>query len=216
MIGRSPSPTGTSGPPPVDCLRRLQRALEDADAPNIVRDYLRSRGLQTGPELLRGHRRLPYIDDEGKFIGAYPAMVAPVVGSDGSLQSVHRTYLGSCPSPRKKLMKPVDSVRGAAVRLFQPTNHLGVAEGIETAIAAHELFGTPTWALLSANGLETCTPPPGVRTLTIFGDNDANFAGHKAAYRLAHRLADQLEIRVRIPPRPGTDWLDVLNARKAA
>ena len=49
-------------------------------------------------------------------------------------------------------MTPVDTVLGAAVRLFEPTDTLGLAEGIETAIAAHELFGVPTWAAISADG----------------------------------------------------------------
>jgi hypothetical protein len=47
-------------------------------------------------------------------------------------------------------MPAVESVRGGAVRLFQPTDRLGIAEGIETAIATHELFGLPTWATISS------------------------------------------------------------------
>ena len=55
------------------------------------------------------------------------------------------------------------SVADAAVRLYAMPDdgHLGVAEGIETAIAAHDLFGTPVWAALSADGLARFRWPDG-------------------------------------------------------
>jgi len=31
-------------------------------------------------------------------------------------------------------------------------------------------------------------PPEGIRIITVFGDNDNNFAGQKAAYTLANKL----------------------------
>ena len=136
--------------------------------PGIVQSYLAARGLRTAPGVLRGHRRLAYLEDR-RFVGNFPAMVAPVVGPDGSLQSVHRTYLANV-SARKKLMPAVDTVKGAAVRLFTPTDELGIAEGIETAIAVHELFGTPTWAAISAVGIDTFVPPASVRRMIIYAD----------------------------------------------
>jgi hypothetical protein len=108
----------------------------------------------------------------------------------------------------------VETVRGGALRLFEPTGHLGIAEGIETAIAAHELFGLPTWATIGSTIMESFAPPAGVRRLTIFADHDTNFAGQLAAFTLAHRLHDagrDLSIEVKIPPEPGSDWLNVLN-----
>jgi putative DNA primase/helicase len=138
-------------------------------------------------------------------------MVAPVIGPDGSLQSVHRTYIGNV-STRKKLMPAVDTVKGASVRLFAPAAEIGIAEGIETAISAYELFGTPTWAAISATGVETFQPPVSVTKVIIYADHDT--AGIKAAGILADRLRSKVEIK--IPPRPGTDWLDELNARSAA
>jgi putative DNA primase/helicase len=64
--------------------------------------------------------------------------------------------------------------------------------------------------------MEGFAPPAGVRRLVIFGDNDASFAGQKAAYALAHRLHRELPVDVRIPPDAGTDWLDVLNGSAGA
>ena len=116
-------------------------------------------------------------------------------------------------------MTPVDTVCGGAVRLFEPTDVLGVTEGVETAIAVNELFSLPTWAASSTSGLESFEPPAGITALTIYGDNDSHkfFAGQLSAYALANRLAlerrPDLRIDVQIPPNPG-DWLDVLSAQQ--
>lgn len=216
IIGRAPPPPRRE---PEQSGRRLPNSgdhlLAQATDRAIVQRYLEGRGLSTFPDVLCGHRRLSYADD-GRFLGHFPAMLAPVVGPDGDLRSVHRTYLGDVPK-RKKLLSPVRT--GAAIRLFEPTEDLGVAEGIETAIAAHELFGLPTWATISTSIMEGFDPPAGVRRLTIFADHDTNFAGQLAAFTLAHRLhrLDRgLAIQVQIPPEPGSDWLDVLNDRRAA
>jgi putative DNA primase/helicase len=208
IIGRDPPPRRE----PEQLSRRRENSSENilAQATDraLVRQYLEGRGLSTFPDVLRGHRRLAYMDN-GRFLGHFPAMLAPVLGPDGKLRSVHRTYLGDVPQ-RKKLLSQVGT--RVAVRLFEPTDDLGIAEGIETAIAAHELFGVPTWATISNTILESFEPPVGVQRLIIFGDNDANFAGQKAGFTLAHRLSrdTDLMINVKVPSQAGADWLDVL------
>jgi len=132
--------------------------------------------------------------------------------------SIHRTYLqdaGKAPVPEpKKLMQGLP-LAGSAIRLTPVSKVLGIAEGIETALAASELFGVPCWSCISTSGIEAFEPPEGVKELIVFADNDANFAGQSAAYRAAHRLALKgYEVEVCVPPNVG-DWLDELNRRGA-
>jgi len=100
---------------------------------------------------------------------------------------------------------------GAAIRLTAVSQVLGIAEGIETALAASELFEVPVWSCISTAGIESFEPPAGVREVIVFADHDENFAGQAAAYRAAHRLKlKRYDVEVCIPPEPG-DWLDFHN-----
>ena len=208
-----PSAAPTEGSP-ADRGAKIERVIAEATAAEVMSNYLSARGLSVVSDVLCGHRSLAYYDDDGQFVGRFPAMIAPVVGPDGTLQSVYRTYIADLPK-KKKLMSPIDTIRGGAVRLFAVVDEMGIAEGIETALACTELFEMPTWATLGTSGIETFEPLASIKRLRIFGDNDRNFAGQKAAYILANRLAldlnRDLDLDVSIPPEPDTDWLDVLN-----
>jgi len=178
--------------------------------------YLAGRGLKlaTAPDCLRLHPALPYFDD-GKLLGKFPAMVARVAAPDGSGATLHRTYLEGgkkAPVPSPKKLMPGKPISGAAIRLAPAGEWLGIAEGIETALAAAKLFNSPVWSCVSANGIESFEPPPEVTTLTVFADNDENYIGQRVAYALACRLSNRgMRVDVRIPEQPG-DWADALNA----
>lgn len=197
----------------LEALRRVWAESKSLAMGDEVMRYLAGRGLDLSmpPENLRLHPALPYHDGE-KFVGKFPAMVALVRGPDGTGVTLHRTYLKDgrkapveCP---KKLM-PGKPVTGAAIRLSPAGVGVGIAEGIETALAASIQFGIPVWSCVTAHGIETFEPPAGVKRITIFADNDASFTGQKAAYTAAFRLVQQgFDVEVKAPPAVG-DWLDV-------
>jgi len=178
-----------------------------------VERYLGSRGLRTPGMGLRYSPICPYFDDDGRKSDDLTAMVARVDDGGGQLCAVHRTYLragrkAAVAKPKKVLgeLPP-----GAAIRLAQSEPHLAVAEGIETALAAFAMSGIPCWSLVSAGGIERFDPPAGVSAITVFADNDASYAGQKAAYILAERMARKgIVCDVRMPDRIGEDWNDLL------
>lgn len=179
--------------------------------------YMDSRGFEVlfgqWPKSLRC-TRLDYWHD-GHKLGNFPAMLAAVQGADGRMVALHRTYLDDDGTKArvpivKKLTGAFGAVMGAAVRLFPAVERIGAAEGIETAVAACLGSGIPTWAAVSASGLEAFVWPAPARDLFVFADNDDNQRGQQAAQRLACRAASAgLAVRVLTPSEAGRDWADV-------
>ncbi|HGG9458697.1 TPA: toprim domain-containing protein [Neisseria meningitidis] len=110
---------------------------------------------------------------------------------------------------------------GGAVYLFPvPENgRLMVAEGIETALAARELFNAHDWGLcaaLSANGMKRLELSDGIKELAVIADHDApRPVGETAALSLAKRAqSGGIAVRYWISGTAGYDALDELNDRK--
>ena len=156
-------------------------------AGTLAETYLKSRGLENPrtPDLLFNADLTDFETARG-WVG----MVAIVRDGRGEpTGGIHRTFLlddGSAKAPPgKKMLGPV---AGGSVRLGAMTADgcLGIAEGIETALAASRMFGIPVWAGLSADGLRRWQWPEGVMHVTIFAD--AGDAGRQAAATLGDRL----------------------------
>lgn len=74
-----------------------------------------------------------------------------------------------------------------AVRLYPLTETLGIAEGIETALSCHQLYGINTWSAMNAGFLAKFIAPCKVSHLIVFADTDHSAAGHAAAFTCARR-----------------------------
>lgn len=194
-------------------LNALWKSGEPVRTDDPVDRWLRARavGMQNYPSCLRTCMRVRH---SGPPVSWHPAMLARVSDADGKPATIHKTYITTdgkkADVDKVRLFCPGSVPAGGAVRLAVVADEMGIAEGIETAFAAMQLFSVPTWAALSDGGVEKFEPPPEVRRLVIFGDHDAKGAGQRAAYALAARLAGRVVVDVRIPEQVGTDWNDVL------
>lgn len=204
-------------------LRAIAGKAKSLEGNDPVSVYLRNRGLSVFSPVIRWAPSLTYWDkgDNGKPIrlGSFPAMVVPVWDENGDALTYHITYLSQghkAPVPKpKKVMTPIRSITGGAIRLFPAGEQLAVGEGIETALAFYEAFKIPVWATCNANMMERLVIPPEVKELTVVADNDESFTGQKAAYTLANRfkLAGGFA-EVVLEGSSGQDYLDVFNEMK--
>lgn len=164
---------------------------------------------------LRGVERLYCPGLSREEASSYCGMIAVMRDVKGDAVNLHRTWITwegfKAPVPDNKRVMPTDMKPGQCVRLTPIAETLGIAEGIENAIAATILTGIPCWAATNAHLLENWQPPEGVRRVVIFGDNDANYHGQTASYKLARSLVKaKYEAEVRLPDVVGSDWNDVL------
>lgn len=195
-----------------EAMNKLWRSSRAITATDPAGQYLFARcGIRQFPSCLRAVDAIRYQGDPPIF---YPAMIAMVTGPDGKPSILHRTYLtqdgrkAAVEAPRR--LMPGTVAKGGAIRLAEPAGELGIAEGIETAFSVSSLFSVPCWAAVSDAMMIAWQPPPEVRRVIVFGDNDPGFAGHAAAYALAKRLVStKLAVEVRIPDLSGADWNDV-------
>lgn len=213
-------------PVPVDTTSIALRLWKDATAApgTPAEGYLRSRGL-TLPDsgVIRFHPACPRGRDE-----RLPAMVSLMTHPETAEPvGLHRTFLaadgaGKVDQGQQKMMIG----RAGVIRLVEDaevTIGLGIAEGIETALAVMQRAAwRPVWACGSAGAISKFPILPGIEALTIFADHDlANSktgrrAGMDAALECALRWQAGRRDAVIATPPEGGDWLDALMPREAA
>lgn len=216
---------------PEEAFRIIER-LGQGSAPlagTPAERYLRKRGiwLDNLPKRgLRSHPGMRYIHGKQKVdYGVFPGMLAPVRALDGTLVALHRTFLteagDKAPVPdAKKLTSARGDLHGTSIQLFpvpEDCTTMGLAEGIETALAAHAISRMPVWACVNAVLMEFVHVPPHVTRVVIWADLDASGRGMQAANVLADRLEKEGKtVEVYYPQAlltadlKGVDWLDVL------
>lgn len=176
--------------------------------------YLTLRGVSERSSELRFHPRTPH--GRKPFTRFAPALIA-AVRDDSGLVGVHRTFLDQT-TKRLATLVPAKCALGrlgsGAVRLQPAGDVLGLAEGIETALSAAQLFGIPCWATLGTERFRHVALPASVSMLLLFLDRDAG--GRRAEALVRSRLGELVAIEARYPPRTGDDWNDVLTHEAAA
>lgn len=169
----------------------------------VAAQYLRNRKLDHTllTSHVRFHPHLSYWDEDEKLIGYYPALVARVYDNSGRPIALHRTYLDQSTCQKvehenassKKLMPVPELWRERPGRVIPATKAgnstiLGIAEGLETALAASMATGISVWSSISAGPLKSFVPPSCVNTLVIFADLDKSKTGSDAADELVKNL----------------------------
>ncbi len=193
-------------PAPMDTTPEQYRAMVKRwrmGTPTVVGDaagqYLASRSIGLSPRV-QNLRTL--VADHGRIV----EMLARVQMPDGRPVQLHRTSLNDMV---RKFM-PGRHPAGSAVQLYEGRSHMGVAEGIETALSAATMFQLPVWAALTAGRLAKFDPPEYVDNLEVFADCDDSGAGQHAAEQLVNHLAGRkIKVTVRMPPLE-VDWNDLL------
>lgn len=204
-----------------DDLNNMFKGATSLSYGDLVDKYLSNRGLTARPTQNVFFKRAAYHAETKQ---RHPAMFALFHMPVGQAVAFHRTFLRNDGTKldgvnSNKMMSPalVDSLSGGAVRLFDHSERdvMGIAEGIETALAASQDFGCPFWAATTAILMEKWEPPEGIKTVIVVGDRDTSFTGQAAAYALAKRLAvtKKLNVTVYFPDKTGMDWLDVVNKK---
>jgi phage/plasmid primase-like uncharacterized protein len=97
-----------------------------------------------------------------------------------------------------------------AVHLAPAAERMAVAEGIETALSVQQATGIPTWAALSAGGIERLELPTLPLAAEVVIAADADEDGLRAANQAARRwLREGRSVRIATPP-VGRDFNDLL------
>lgn len=196
--------------PVSDAWRRLWSEARDP-AGTVVERYLAGRGLALPPErseVLRFHPACPF---KGERVPAMLALLRDARTNEPC--GLHRTTLlpGGSDRDRKRGKAMLGRAGGAVIKIVadaEVTNGLGIAEGIETALAVLGIGWSPVWAAGSAGTIAQFPVLPGIEALTIFADPDE--AGQRAARACAARWVEAgHSVMIRTPRNGDADWCDV-------
>lgn len=154
-------------------------------------------------------RGLSYDGDAWRFRPASRALIAIITDAiTGDPIGWHETLLDADGNKIKRLMH--GRATGGVVRLysFGQSHELGIAEGIETALAAGF---RPIWACLSASIMKGFPVLPDVDHLVVFADHDKS--GVEAANAAGARWHEAgRHVTLTMPEKSGVDFADLVEA----
>ena len=178
-------------------IKQIHKGLRKLDGTDAASRYLAKRGLNVLPmKDCYFHPAIDYWD--GKERSTHPTMVSIFRNLAGETCSYHITYLTPDGKKaeveiQKKILPVIRELNGSAIKLFEPLEYLSIAEGIETALAVHAKYSSPSelfpvWAAGNANLMAKVDVPDSVKEVWIYADSDTSFTGQEAAFILAKRL----------------------------
>jgi putative DNA primase/helicase len=183
--------------------------------------YLQGRGIFETPT---GGVKFGAVHDH-KENRRIPAMIAIASTEFAEPRQLHVTYIengkkADIETQRKMhslaplMLSDKETSEPIAIKLFQATNVLGIAEGIESALSAKQLYKVPTWSAMNATYLKKFRAPTGVETLYVFSDADKTATGIAAAMECARgnllSSNDVTRVVVRWPDKQGFDFNDII------
>jgi putative DNA primase/helicase len=215
----------------IDTLKRVLNSSRPMESGDVVWRYLVGRGLS--PRLVNAVMKEGLILTNESVYHAptdthYACMVVPVKSPFGHIVGAHRTFLiedelghvSKIDHEHNKMLTGSfeDAYIGSRIELGGPAGDaIGIAEGIETALAVNAMH-THCWSVLNTAGMQSFIPPEGVKRVFVFADNDKSKAGQFAAYKCKERLTELGYVVKCYLPRPHSkdgnfegksfDWLD--------
>ncbi len=221
-------------------VRRLWEEAKPLTAGDPVDRYLRGRCLRPPGEWLTGSRDNAGWPETLRFAARcwhgiekrhLPAMIAAMRRPDGKLTAVHRTYLAvsgtavtKAGTERDKAM--FGSPLGTWMLLGPVDDHMVGGEGIETTLAAMQLFGRSGLAFGSRAGMAKTELPFACSDFIYAADRnkphlvaERSRVGERAAFAGAKAHGVGRTVRVKVPALPGDglgDFNDMLKLRVAA
>jgi putative DNA primase/helicase len=212
----APPPPEPVPAPPIGAVTSTWERCPPVTPDSVAGRYLIGRGctLPHPDGHLRWHPRCQHPSgDKG------PALVALVTHAvTAEPMTLHKTWLmadgsGKARLDKPRLLKGGYPKKGGVIRLWpdeEVTYGLAIAEGIETALSAGQLF-TPVWSCIDAGNLSTLPVLDAIQSLTIVVDHDEQ--GILAANECGRRWAeDGAEVVLWVPPTEGQDLNDYLGS----
>jgi putative DNA primase/helicase len=206
-VKADPAPEHKPNPDALDLWRQAASIQSDS----IQARFLKSRGITLAPPPSLRAATILHLDRY-----PLPAMVAAVQAPDRRVIAVQVTLIDPRGNRKAQVRIPrkrVGALGWGAVRLAAAGDALGLAEGVEKALAAMQLFNVPVWSSLGAGRMHRVHVPDQVSELHVFVDNDA--AGQAAAERTAHEHRHR-RVVLRFPPQEFKDWDDLTTWSAAA
>ena len=155
-------------------------------AGTLAETYLRERGFdEPSPATIRFLPRYRY-EPQGK---SYACMIAAIQAPTREIVAVQLTFLHSGGRRKADVLETRRTVGPAgegALRLAAVAEHIGVAEGFETAWAAQLMHKLPVWAALGTKRYLKLKLPREVKRVTIFADPDADGLLYAEKFRQAN------------------------------